>query len=748
MIDTAVNWIDSYTGWATEAREAAKSAALVNKAQISTTQALADFDRQLKLDPTASGKTKALTSLEGAAGAVQTSLDFENRAVQGSFSGNLANKLSFGLLGSSTEDQEAQQAEAAAKTKEQEQRITKKVIDSGALTQSVQQVIDAGGSYEDFANQLEKDNPQLFNLLNKSGELSDAFEITKQRALEINFENFKSASEALLAVSKGKFDRDSQIRALTGGTTGRKEFDDFTKEQSGIINFGLNNLQGGGGGGVNAFGGDVSTAQGLNALISSAQQTAASIDVMRSGASAFSETLEVDLNGNGQKAALTLGQAEELQKKQNLAIQQSLGLAKQRLQVIQQEIQARNANIKTLNNFVTDFAFSSGKDKRQKTQQFASAQTVAAELAVGKTVGEIQGVTQADKQASKALFEQFGDVAIFGGKTGKEVLGDARVAEFGGSEAIIAEYGKEQGEQIIHALREGTVSESDKMIKEMSDLNKAINQAELENVQLFNEGAKLFADSVMLQQSIQDQESKTKKLSEEQKQITDSELPKAVSKLQAAQAEARDTLAGKEAADRTLEKAKKGEIDPRFSSLEEVKAHAALKTSQHQDQQQRVALAQQEKNNLLQQAKDKERQKSELAKGVEDDADAVRRSRSNLESSKSGGPPKASDKLPDPSLIGTSGRDLDREEKIAQMNLEAANKNAENINNMPTNIKSDVIGTFNLNGSENMTGEALKSAGEKIVAMGDEKIKTAERMKETGQDLPPAGTPIPIGSMS
>lgn len=99
----------------------------------------------------------------------------------------------------------------------------------------------------------------------------------------------------------------------------------------------------------------------------------------------------------------------------------------------------------------------------------------------------------------------------------------------------------------------------------------------------------------------------------------------------------------------------------------------------------------------------------------------MRRSRSNLESSKSGGPPKASDKLPDPSLIGTSGRDLDREEKIAQMNLEAANKNAENINNMPTNIKSDVIGTFNLNGSENMTGEALKSAGEKIVAMGDEK---------------------------
>ena len=232
---------------------------------------------------------------------------------------------------------------------------------------------------------------------------------------------------------------------------------------------------------------------------------------MRSGATAFSETLEVDLNGNGQAVAITLGQAEELQKKQNLAIQQSLPLAKQRLQVIQQEIQARNANIKTLNNFVTDFAFSSGKDKRQQTQQFASAQRVAAGLRDGKTVGEIQGVTQADKQASKALFEQFGDVAIFGGKTGKEVLGDARVAELGGRKGI-ERLAKEQSaisqasggkpitaDQLEHSIRTGSLSATDQMIKDLKQLNDASNSAQQQNIMLFNEGVNIFAKSVLLQ---------------------------------------------------------------------------------------------------------------------------------------------------------------------------------------------------------------------------------------------------------
>ena len=806
MVDSAVDWVDGITGWATEARQAAKSAALLNKAQKSTTQALESYDRILKLGgPNA--QSRALGSLETAAASTQASLDFENRAIDftnqsealGTFASTMStgglnlvagelfgseyanpmgqiqsmiglgdtaqerdsvlNAVTFGVLGTDIAGQEEQQAKAAEAARQEESKIARKVIDTGALTEQVQAVIDSGGGFEDFTDQLQRDSPHLFNLLNKTGELSDAFEITKQKALEINFENFKSASQALLAVSKGKFDRDSQIRALTGGTTGRKEFDDFTKEQSGIINFGLNNLQGGAGGGANAFGADVSTTEGLKALISSTQETAAAIEVMRSGATAFSETLEVDLNGNGQAVAITLGQAEELQKKQNLAIQQSLPLAKQRLQVIQQEIQARNANIKTLNNFVTDFAFSSGKDKRQQTQQFASAQRVAAGLRDGKTVGEIQGVSQADKQASKALFEQFGDVAIFGGKTGKEVLGDARVAEFGGEQAILGQYGDEQGQKIIKALREGTVSESDKMIKEMSDLNKAINEAEKENVMLFNEGAKLFADSVMLQASFDDQKRKTKKLSEEQEELKKTGLPAAVSKLQEAEAEARDTLLGKEAADRTLEKARKGEIDPRFSSLQEVEAHAALKTSQHEDQLKRVRDAEAAKNAAVDRGKAIETEKQELDKGVEDQAEAVKRRRNNMPSGNNQLPGNEGVELTEEQKrrIGVTGAtaaaekegDLDIQLEIAKTNERAAQTNLKAAESAPQNAAGQL--NIAITGLENLG--AMNEAGlgallEKVQQAHDEKVRENNRMQEQGINPTVAGEAVPLGSTS
>jgi TP901 family phage tail tape measure protein len=1055
-VDAGVEYMDSITGWATEARQAAKSASLLNKAQISTAAALANFDRQMKLG----NPEKALEGLEVAAKDQRKSFDYENRAtdftgqseaagkfvstaltaglnlVAGELFGagaanpvgaglgaiglgdtaqeqdSVLNKLSFGFLGTDVAGQEKDAAEKQAKVREEEKKIARKVIDSPALDKTVQSVIDAGGSYDDFAIKLGNENPQLFNLLSKTGELGDAFEIAKKRALDLKFENFKSASEALLGISKAKFDRDSEIRSLTGGKTGRKEFNEFTKEQSGIINFGLNNLQGGGGGGENAFGGDVSTAKGLSALVDSAIKTKAAIDNMRSGASLFSETLDTDLNANGQAAGITLGQAEELQRKQNLAIQQSLGLAKQRLQVIKQEIEARNANIKALNSFVTDFAFSSGKDKREKTRQFGSAQKVAAGLKEGKTVGEIQGVTQADKQASKALFEQFGDIALFGGKTGKEVLGDSRVQEFGGEEQIIAKYGKEQGEQIIHALREGTVSESDKMLKEMSDLNNVIHQAELDNVNLFNEGAKLFADSVILQASVGKQELENKKLNAEQKRIKDTDVPRATAILKEAQLEAKDTLDGQKSGEELLKRAQAGDQkvlggpQSLFDTMEEVEQFAKEKKDQHTEQEARVKEAQAAKDALTgnsdregvaeedkvkgrlteieeqrqatqvevdakdkkvtegqdtikqeedRQAAEKAAKKAEAAKqkatspslalntsagpdlnaadldaitnpgaltdaltslqnvggdqpvtlppipealqvaeqakkieeeaaaavpaeevpaeprkrrepimvmgkrtkiapdGSEYQVDEMRmldpdtgedmqeglisptakegqrkgaystltnkefsegksfykeeqygqgmlnatRNR-NMGLRQTGGPEASSsrfniknaeeeankldvfrkragytnsggyqsnapitnnqDMVRSTSLresVPQEETDLKKKQEIADTNREAADRwyaagelIAQSLSNMPTDIKASVIGNFNLSGSENMTGEALKEAGKQIVALGDEKTKQSHRMKETGQELPPAGTPIPLGGMT
>ena len=534
-----------------------------------------------------------------------------------------------------------------------------------------------------------------------------------------------------------------------------------------------------------------------------------------------------------------------------------MGLAKQRLQVIKQEIEARNANIKALNSFVTDFAFSSGKDKREKTRQFGSAQKVAAGLKEGKTVGEIQGVTQADKQASKALFEQFGDIALFGGKTGKEVLGDSRVQEFGGEEQIIAKYGKEQGEQIIHALREGTVSESDKMIKEMTKLNEAIHQAELDNVNLFNEGAKLFADSVILQASVGKQERENKKLNEEQQKIKDTELPATVARLQEAQLEAKDTLEGQKSGEKLLKQAEAGQIDyekSQFSNIDEVREFRDFKVKQHTDQLGRVEEAEaakvgaegkltaiEEQRQATQaevDAKDKKvTEGQDTIKQEEDRQAAEKAAKKAEEEKKAAEAAKQSQMLADPEALkaaqkvesdaerkrsgymsvpppplpeasssrfniknaeeeankldvsrkragytnsggyqsnapitnnqdmvrSTSLResvpqeetDLKKKQEIADTNREAADRwyaagelIAQSLSNMPTDIKASVIGNFNLSGSENMTGEALKEAGKQIVALGDEKTKQSHRMKETGQELPPAGTPIPLGGMT
>ena len=260
-----------------------------------------------------------------------------------------------------------------------------------------------------------------------------------------------------------------------------------------------------------SFAGDISTATGLselNQVISNANSA-----LQQTG-----DTLHY-VNSEGQNEIKTREEVNKILETGKIAQKEGIRLVKENSAALVQEITKRKANIQTLNNFVTDFAFSSGKDKRQKTQQFDSAQRVAAGLAAGKTVGEIQGVTQADKQASKALFEQFGDVAIFGGKTGKEVLGEARVQEFGGTEGIkkLAEAQGADAASLEKAIREGALSEQDQMIKDLKQLNAASNSAQQQNIMLFNEGVNIFAKSVLLQaeKAKQDQQVERNKKIEE-----------------------------------------------------------------------------------------------------------------------------------------------------------------------------------------------------------------------------------------
>jgi hypothetical protein len=150
-------------------------------------------------------------------------------------------------------------------------------------------------------------------------------------------------------------------------------------------------------------------------------------------------------------------------------------------------------------------------------------------------VGDVQGVTQADKQASKALFEQFGDIALFGGKTGKEVLGDARVAEFGGSQGI-AKLAEEQSAKAVaagkkpisakeleHSIRKGTVSATDKMVADLEALNKSTNDAQLASINLFNDGVNIFAKSVLLMEETRKQAASEKVQAKAEKLSTEAE---------------------------------------------------------------------------------------------------------------------------------------------------------------------------------------------------------------------------------
>ena len=225
----------------------------------------------------------------------------------------------------------------------------------------------------------------------------------------------------LNAVLANQFTQKSEIREVTGQKTTLADTRANLSAQSDIS---IRGLQEAGSG----FKGDISTAKGLDDLT----------NTVRNANNALKQTGNelTYVNEAGRAEVKTREEVTKILETAKIAQQEGIRLTKENAKATLAEIRAKNEHIKALNSYVTDFAFSSGKEKREKTRQFDSAQKVAAGVAVGKKVGDVQGVTQADKQASKALFEQFGDIALFGGKTGKEVLGDARVAEFGGSQGI------------------------------------------------------------------------------------------------------------------------------------------------------------------------------------------------------------------------------------------------------------------------------------------------------------------------
>ena len=370
-------------------------------------------------------------------------------------------------------------------------------------------------------------------------QLSEAAESGREVAKGLNIEALKKNINDLNAVLANQFTQKSEIREVTGQKTTLADTRANLSAQSDIS---IRGLQESGSG----FKSNVSTAKGLDDLT----------NTVRNANNALKQTGNelTYVNEAGRAEVKTREEVKKISDTAKIAQQEGIRLTKENAKATLAEIRARNENIKTLNSYVTDFAFSSGKDKREKTRQFGSAQKVAAGVAGRKRVGEVQGVTQADKEASKALFEQFGDIALFGGKTGKEVLGDARVAEFGGSQGIeklaakqsakAVAAGKEpiSAKELEHSIRTGTVSATDKMVTDLEALNKSTNDAQLASINLFNDGVNIFAQSVLLMEEIGKQAASEKVQAMAEKLSTDAEQSSEFKKAQKQEEQANKAL--------------------------------------------------------------------------------------------------------------------------------------------------------------------------------------------------------------
>ena len=370
-------------------------------------------------------------------------------------------------------------------------------------------------------------------------QLSEAAESGREVAKGLNIEALKKNINDLNAVLANQFTQKSEIREVTGQKTTLADTRANLSAQSDIS---IRGLQESGSG----FKGNVSTAKGLDDLT----------NAVRNANNALKQTGNelTYVNEAGRAEVKTREEVTKILETAKIAQQEGIRLTKENAKATLAEIRARNENIKTLNSYVTDFAFSSGKEKREKTRQFDSAQKVAAGVAGDKKVGDVQGVTQADKQASKALFEQFGDIALFGGKTGKEVLGDARVAELGGSQGIakLAEEqsakavaaGKEpiSAKELEHSIRTGTVSATDKMVTDLEALNKSTNDAQLASINLFNDGVNIFAQSALLVEETRKQAASEKVQAKAEKLSTDAEQSAEFKKAQKQEEQANKAL--------------------------------------------------------------------------------------------------------------------------------------------------------------------------------------------------------------
>ena len=346
------------------------------------------------------------------------------------------------------------------------------------------------------------------------------------KELRIGFESFVQTLDALDAVVTGRFARESEIRQFTGQETTKAQQEQVLSERASLATQGLQTITKGLDLGDTQF--DISTASGLASLTKTIQETQNELDNLNNGAKDTSDIF-VDLTGSGQKEKITRDNATEFLKQAQESQKRGIALAKEQANVIKQEIQSRLNAINATNGYIESFAFASNEQRRSMDKTFAAAQRLA------KSSGDVGAIRESQRGDVQSLLNQFKGTGLklFDGKTSEEVLGDVRIQQFGGEEALRARFGEdtEAADAAVKAIREGSLSEQDKLIQDLKQINEAINNAELANVTIFGTAVELFRDSVLLQTKLPLEQTKPENIKltfdDEQRKVRDEEAKQA-----------------------------------------------------------------------------------------------------------------------------------------------------------------------------------------------------------------------------
>jgi hypothetical protein len=512
FVDSIVGAADGLFNLRRDAVAAAESQARINKASLQYGRSLTEFDKKRDKGDTLGAlkelDTSALIFNEG----LKSEKESDNET---SFLTELTG------IGETLAEKESRRGEAVAKYEEQRAQLIQKSLPE--LQNLTSDIIDTGGGFNEFYDTLDRELPGIRRALSETGELESVFEQLRKKVELLEFEKIQKAISLLTSALSDKFSRESDIRSITGKKTSIEDTLKFTKESSDVELFNINKSAGA----SNSLDSNLATSKGLGEFLASIRATDAAIKSVKDKANTTGIVF-ADLNANGQNQSYTLDELTNIQKLQGQALLNSKALINQHTAAIKSELQARNEAIRSLNNYADNFIFASNEQRRSMKDTFEAARRLS------QSGGDINSISESQRGPVSQLLNEFKDIPLFNGKTGSQVLGDSRISFLGGEQAIKGRL-KEQGlgddeiNGVIDQIRNGSVSETDKLVQELKQLNELQFQADLVNATIFNDAVNVFKDSVILNAEIVRQEASTKqqKVEEEKAKGKDDKNAKA-----------------------------------------------------------------------------------------------------------------------------------------------------------------------------------------------------------------------------